>query len=70
MATAATSKRSNSVEPVLLSEPVTICSTPTPGVVPQSYMPPGYDQPVGGGDYNRSMGMLENGNQRFYHHIR
>ncbi|KIK55150.1 hypothetical protein GYMLUDRAFT_176063 [Collybiopsis luxurians FD-317 M1] len=57
-------------DPTLLSEPITICTTHTPGVVPRSYMPPGYEQPVGGGDYNRSMGMLENGNQRFIHHGR
>ncbi|KAF5391540.1 hypothetical protein D9757_002499 [Collybiopsis confluens] len=57
-------------DPVLLSDQVTICTTHTPGITPRSYMPPGYEQPVGGGDYIRSMGMLENGNQRFLHHGR
>ncbi|KAJ3795796.1 hypothetical protein GGU11DRAFT_746737 [Lentinula aff. detonsa] len=57
-------------DPVLLSETVTICTTHAPGVVPRSYTPPGYEHPQGGGDYNNSMGLLENGNQRFYHHIR
>lgn len=47
----------------LLSEKVTICTTHAPGIVPRSYMPPGYEQPEGGGDYTRSMGYLENGNQ-------
>ncbi|KAJ3903972.1 hypothetical protein F5879DRAFT_1010172 [Lentinula edodes] len=55
---------------VLLSETVTICTTHAPGIVPRSYTPPGYEHPQGGGDYNKSMGLLENGNQRFYHHIR
>jgi len=54
--------------PALLSEAVIICTTHAPGIVPQSYTPPGYAPPEGGGDYNKSMGMLENGNQRFYHH--
>ncbi|THU84184.1 hypothetical protein K435DRAFT_733492 [Dendrothele bispora CBS 962.96] len=54
---------------ILHSERITITSQPAPGFAPKSYAPPGYERPSGG-DYNRSMGMLENGNQRFYHHGR
>ncbi|TFK60980.1 hypothetical protein BDN72DRAFT_778754 [Pluteus cervinus] len=51
----------------LLSEPVSITTAPPPGVVARSYAPPGYVKPPAG-DYNKSVGLLENGNQRFYHH--
>jgi len=51
----------------LLSEPVSIVTRQIPGISPRSHAPPGYEKPQGG-DYNKSMGLLENGNQRFYHH--
>lgn len=51
----------------LLSEKVMIATKQVPGVTPHSYAPPGYEK-AHGGDYNKSMGLLENGNQRFYHH--
>lgn len=51
----------------LLTEPVTIVTAHVPGVVPRSYAPPGYVKPERG-DYNKAMGLLENGNQRFIHH--
>ena len=51
----------------LLSQKVTIVTANAPGVIPQSHAPPGYVRPEEG-DYNNSMGYLENGNQRFYHH--
>ncbi|KAJ3757691.1 hypothetical protein EV360DRAFT_45536 [Lentinula raphanica] len=57
-------------DPVLLSATVKICTTHVPGIVPRSFTPPGYEQTQEGGDYNKSMGLLENGNQRFYHHAR
>ncbi|KAL0954351.1 hypothetical protein HGRIS_003344 [Hohenbuehelia grisea] len=60
-----------SAEPTerLLAEAIEIVSRQMPGVVTRSYAPPGYQKPQGG-DYNRSMGLLENGNQRFIHHGR
>lgn len=51
----------------MTSEKVTIATMPTPGIRTRSHAPPGYIQPQGG-DYNKAMGLLENGNQRFYHH--
>ncbi|KAK7436992.1 hypothetical protein VKT23_006722 [Stygiomarasmius scandens] len=53
----------------LHSERIAITTQPASGPAPKSYAPPGYERPTGG-DYTRSMGMLENGNQRFYHHGR
>jgi len=56
--------------PVLISEPVKICTRQVPGLKIHSYAPPGYDKPnlI---DYNKSVGLLENGNQRFLpHHTR
>ena len=49
----------------LLLEPVTIASLNAPGVTPRSShaVPPGYARP-GEGDYNTTIGYLENGNQR------
>ncbi|KAH8117915.1 hypothetical protein DFH11DRAFT_1571413 [Phellopilus nigrolimitatus] len=52
---------------LLLSEKVEIVTENAPGVVPRSHAPPGYTKPEEG-NYNNSMGYLENGNQRFYHH--
>lgn len=51
---------------VLLSEQVTLTTRQIPGLITRSYAPPGYEkpQPV---DYNNSVGLLENGNQRFLH---
>lgn len=53
--------------PVLLSEPLKICSRQVPDLKIHSYAPPGYDKPnlI---DYNKSVGLLENGNQRFLPH--
>ncbi|KAJ7707531.1 hypothetical protein B0H17DRAFT_1032986 [Mycena rosella] len=51
----------------LLSEPVTITTKQVPGITPKCYAPPGYEKPEEN-DYNSSVGYLENGNQRFYHH--
>jgi hypothetical protein len=53
--------------PSLLTEKVSIVTENAPGVVPRSHAPPGYVRPEEG-DYNNSVGYLENGNQRFYHH--
>ncbi|KAJ8494400.1 hypothetical protein ONZ45_g13244 [Pleurotus djamor] len=51
----------------LISVPVSIVMRQTPGVRMRSYAPPGYEKPQGG-DYNKSMGFMENGNQRFYNY--
>ncbi|TFK40190.1 hypothetical protein BDQ12DRAFT_772139 [Crucibulum laeve] len=51
----------------LLSEQVKIVTRPVPGLVFRSHAPPGYEKPHTT-DYNKSVGLLENGNQRFYHH--
>ncbi|KDR85823.1 hypothetical protein GALMADRAFT_234914 [Galerina marginata CBS 339.88] len=50
---------------VLLKEQVTIVTRQIIGLVSYSYAPPGYEKPQGG-DYNMSMGLLANGNQRFW----
>ena len=52
---------------VLLTEWVVITTKQIPGLVPHSYAPPGYEKPQGV-DYNKSLGLLENGNQRFLGH--
>ncbi|KAK0446289.1 hypothetical protein EV421DRAFT_1933444 [Armillaria borealis] len=52
---------------ILFSQRVEIVTRPAPGVITRSYAPPGYEGPDGG-DYNRAVGFLENGNQRFYRH--
>jgi len=52
----------------LLSERIQIVTENAQGIVPHSHAPPGYVIPDGEGDYNNSVGYLENGNQRFYHH--
>ncbi|KAK0204943.1 hypothetical protein DFS33DRAFT_1258145 [Desarmillaria ectypa] len=52
---------------ILLSQRVEIVTRSAPGVITRSYAPPGYEGP-NGGDHNRAIGFLENGNQRFYHH--
>ncbi|KAH7928056.1 hypothetical protein BV22DRAFT_1005674 [Leucogyrophana mollusca] len=51
----------------LIKQRVTVTSLRTRGVNPRSHAPPEYvqEQAV---DYNNSVGLLENGNQRFYHH--
>jgi hypothetical protein len=47
----------------LSSTGVAIIAGAPAGFTPKFYAPPGYEAPQGG-DYNRSMGLLENGNQR------
>jgi hypothetical protein len=49
----------------LLTEKVTIVTAQTPGIKPRSLAPPGYIQKQGG-DYDKAVGYLENGNQRFF----
>lgn len=53
--------------PLFLSAPVEIAIKQTPGITAQSYAPPGYEKPQMV-DYNKSLGLLENGNQRFLGH--
>jgi len=53
--------------PALLSEQVTITTKQIPGLTIRSYAPPGYEKPKAV-DYSKSVGLLENGNQRFLHH--
>lgn len=60
---------STPVDQQLISQKVDIVAENVPGVVPRSHAPPGYVRPDQG-NYNNSMGYLENGNQRFYHHNR
>ncbi|KAF5360495.1 hypothetical protein D9756_004927 [Leucocoprinus leucothites] len=50
----------------MLSEPVKVTSRQLAGSVTRSTAPPGYRKPEV--DYNKSLGYLENGNQRFLHH--
>lgn len=50
----------------LQSEPVEITSRQLAGLNMRSNAPPGYQKPEI--DYNKSLGYLENGNQRFLHH--
>lgn len=52
---------------ILLSEPVVISSHQLPGINPHSYAPPGYERPRSE-NYVNSVGLLENGNQRFIGH--
>lgn len=52
---------------VLLSEQVTLTTRQIPGLITRSYAPPGYEKPKAV-DYSKSVGLLENGNQRFLHH--
>lgn len=52
---------------VLLSDRVIVATQQTPGIRPWSHIPPGYEKPQQV-DYNKAVGFLENGNQRFYHH--
>lgn len=51
----------------LLRQKVTIANFPALGVPIRSQAPPEYVQEQGA-DYNKSVGLLENGNQRFFHH--
>ncbi|TDL25704.1 hypothetical protein BD410DRAFT_895932 [Rickenella mellea] len=51
----------------VFTERISIVTENTPGVVPRSHAPPGYTH-EDTGNYNNSVGYLENGNQRFYHH--
>jgi len=53
--------------PALLSEQVTITTKQIPGLITRFYAPPGYEKPKAV-DYSKSVGLLENGNQRFLHH--
>lgn len=50
----------------LLTEPITIVSRNAPRVKPRSELPPGYDK-ENAVNYVKSVGLLENGNQRFLH---
>ncbi|KAF4614118.1 hypothetical protein D9613_007827 [Agrocybe pediades] len=52
---------------VLLKEEVTIATRQAAGSMTRSYAPPGYEKP-NVVDYNKSLGLLENGNQRFLGH--
>ena len=54
-------------DPALLSEQVTLTTRQIPGLTTRSYAPPGYEKPKAV-DYSKSVGLLENGNQRFLHH--
>jgi hypothetical protein len=51
----------------LLTQPVSVTSFPAAGVVMHSFAPPEYVQEEKE-NFNNSVGLLENGNQRFYHH--
>lgn len=51
-----------------ISQKIDIVIKQVPGVQPRSFAPPGYDTAGVAGDYNNTLGLLENGNQRFYHH--
>ncbi|KAH7884480.1 hypothetical protein F5I97DRAFT_1929339 [Phlebopus sp. FC_14] len=51
----------------LLKQKVTIVCFSAPGIPMRSHAPPEYVQEQAA-DYNKSVGLLENGNQRFYHH--
>ncbi|KAN0093272.1 hypothetical protein V8E55_004056 [Tylopilus felleus] len=51
----------------LLRRKVTITNFPALGIQVRSHAPPEYIQEQGA-DYNKSVGLLENGNQRFFHH--
>jgi hypothetical protein len=51
----------------LLSQPVNVTSFHAAGVVMRSFAPPEYAQEKNE-NFNNSVGLLENGNQRFYHH--
>jgi len=56
-------------EEPLLVERITITAANARGVLPTSQAPPGYELPTEG-NYSVATGFLENGNQRFLHHIR
>jgi hypothetical protein len=51
----------------LLTQPVSVTSFHAAGVVMHSFAPPEYVQEEKE-NFNNSVGLLENGNQRFYHH--
>ncbi|KAF8071808.1 hypothetical protein FPV67DRAFT_1411305 [Lyophyllum atratum] len=63
----ASESHSSSGRTVLLSEEVAVATQQTPGVIPWSSIPPGYKR-LEQVDYNNTVGFLENGNQRFWHH--
>ena len=52
---------------VLSTERVVITTKQIPRLVPHSYAPPGYEKPQGV-DYNKSLSLLENRNQRLLGH--
>jgi len=52
---------------VLVAEWVVVATQQTPGVRQWSRAPPGYEKHREE-DYNNLVGVLENGNQRFWHH--
>ena len=51
----------------LLTQTVDVTSLHAPGIVMRSFAPPEYFQEQNE-NFNNSVGLLENGNQRFYHH--
>lgn len=51
----------------LMTQPVSVTSFHAAGVVMHSFAPPEYVQEENE-NFNNSVGLLENGNQRFYHH--
>ncbi|KAF9234229.1 hypothetical protein BU15DRAFT_90063 [Melanogaster broomeanus] len=51
----------------LLTQKVTVVNFSAPGITMRSHAPPQYVQEQAA-DFNNSVGLLENGNQRFYHH--
>jgi hypothetical protein len=51
----------------LLMQKVTVVNFNAPGITMRSHAPPQYVQEQAT-NYNNSVGLLENGNQRFYHH--
>jgi hypothetical protein len=51
----------------LLVEPIEVCTDLPSGPAPRSHAPPGYVHEEEG-NYSTSVGLLENGNQRFLTH--
>lgn len=50
----------------LLTQPVNVTSFHATGIVLRSFAPPEYAEEIK--NFDNSVGLLENGNQRFYHH--
>lgn len=51
----------------ILTQPISVATINAPGIVTRSYAPPGYSD-MDEGNYATTVGLLENGNQRFLHH--